>query len=97
MIMMNMDKKTLYAALKAHDSRFDGRFFVGISSTGIYCRPVCRVKTPLEKNCTFYSSAAAAELAGYRPCLKYRPELAPGYSNIDATSFRLELPAVRNR
>ncbi len=83
---MTLDKKSLYAALKAHDSRFDGRFFVGISSTGIYCRPVCRVKTPLEKNCTFYQSAAAAEAAGYRPCLKCRPELAPGCSSIDSAS-----------
>ncbi len=81
-----MDTKALYAALQAHDSRFDGRFFVGITSTGIYCRPVCRVKTPQEKNCTFYPSAAAAENAGYRPCLKCRPELAPGRSSIDAAS-----------
>lgn len=81
-----MDTRNLYAAFKAHDSRFDGRFFVGISSTGIYCRPVCRVKTPMEKNCTFYPSAAAAESEGYRPCLKCRPELAPGHSSIDAAS-----------
>ena len=83
---MNIDKKSCYTALKSHDNRFDGRFFVGISSTGIYCRPVCRVKTPLEKNCTFYPSAAAAEFAGYRPCLKCRPELAPGYSSVDAAA-----------
>ncbi len=83
---MEMNHQNLYAALKAHDSRFDGRFFVGISSTGIYCRPVCRVKTPLAKNCTFYPSAAAAELAGYRPCLKCRPELAPGHSCVDSAS-----------
>ncbi len=83
---MEMDKKSLYAALKARDSRFDGRFFVGISSTGIYCRSVCRVKTPLEKNCTFYPSAAAAEQAGYRPCLKCRPESAPGHSSGDPSS-----------
>ena len=75
---METNKQALYAALKAHDSRFDGRFFVGICSTGIYCRPVCRGTTPKKKNCTFYSSAAAAEIAGYRPCLKCRPELAPG-------------------
>jgi AraC family transcriptional regulator of adaptative response / DNA-3-methyladenine glycosylase II len=72
-----LDRKACYAALTAHDSRFDGKFFVGVSSTGIYCRPVCRVKRPQEKNCSFYVSAAAAEAAGYRPCLKCRPELAP--------------------
>ena len=83
---MYLDRKSCYAALKAHDARFDGRFFVGVRSTGIYCRPICRVKTPLEKNCTFYPSAAAAELAGYRPCMKCRPELAPGHSSFDAAA-----------
>lgn len=75
----------LYAAFKAKDSRFDGRFFVGVSSTGIYCRPVCRAKQPKAENCTFYSTAAEAEQAGYRPCLLCRPELAPGTSITDAT------------
>lgn len=75
-----------YSALIAKDSRFDGRFFVGISSTGIYCRPVCRARTPKKENCTFYGSAAEAENAGFRPCLKCRPELAPGRSITDATS-----------
>ena len=83
---MDLDRKSCYTALKSHDSRFDGRFFVGIASTGIYCRPVCRVRTPLEKNCTFYPSAAAAEVAGYRPCMKCRPELAPGRASVDATA-----------
>ena len=83
---MHLDRKSCYAALKSHDTRFDGRFFVGIASTGIYCRPVCRVKTPLEKNCTFYPSAAAAEASGYRPCMRCRPELAPGHSGIDAAT-----------
>lgn len=76
----------LYAAFKAKDARFDGRFFVGISSTGIYCRPVCRAKQPKPENCTFYSTAAEAEQAGYRPCLLCRPELAPGTSITDATA-----------
>jgi AraC family transcriptional regulator of adaptative response / DNA-3-methyladenine glycosylase II len=70
--------------LRARDSRFDGRFFVGVSSTGIYCRPVCRVRLPKEENCAFYASAAAAEAAGYRPCLRCRPELAPGFSQMEA-------------
>ena len=73
-----------YAAFKAKDARFDGRFFVGISSTGIYCRPVCRVRMPKKENCSYYPSAAAAEAAGFRPCLKCRPELAPGLAPIDA-------------
>ena len=75
-----------YAAFKAKDARFDGRFFVGVSSTGIYCRPVCPAKLPKEANCTFYDSAAAAERAGFRPCLLCRPELAPGSAPIDAAS-----------
>ncbi len=78
------DAKIYYPAFKAHDARFDGRVFVGVSSTGIYCRPVCRVKMPKEENCTFYHGAAAAEAAGYRPCLKCRPELAPGFAPVDA-------------
>ncbi len=76
----------LYAAFKAKDARFDGRFLVGISSTGIYCRPVCRARQPKAENCTFYPTAAEAEQAGYRPCLLCRPELAPGASITDATS-----------
>ncbi|MCC7483469.1 MAG: helix-turn-helix domain-containing protein [Burkholderiales bacterium] len=75
-----------YQALTARDPRFDGRFFVGVSSTGIYCRPVCTVRVPKRQNCTFYPSAAAAELAGYRPCLRCRPELAPGNAAIDASA-----------
>jgi AraC family transcriptional regulator of adaptative response / DNA-3-methyladenine glycosylase II len=75
-----------YQALTARDARFDGRFFVGVSSTGIYCRPVCTVRVPKRQNCTFYPSAAAAESAGYRPCLRCRPELAPGNAAIDASA-----------
>lgn len=73
-----------YEAIKAKDSRFDGVFFVGVSTTGVYCRPVCRVRTPRAANCTFFSNAASAEQAGYRPCLRCRPELAPGNSPNDA-------------
>ncbi|MDR1314923.1 MAG: helix-turn-helix domain-containing protein [Deltaproteobacteria bacterium] len=68
----------LYEAFAAKDPRFDGRFFLGVSSTGIYCRPVCPMKRPKRENCSFFGSAAEAELAGYRPCLVCRPELAPG-------------------
>ncbi|MDO4268554.1 MAG: AlkA N-terminal domain-containing protein [Eubacteriales bacterium] len=83
---MKETDSALYEAFKAKDIRFDGRFFVGISSTKIYCRPVCRAKQPKKENCTFFSTAAAAEQAGYRPCLLCRPELAPGASVTDASS-----------
>lgn len=66
-----------YRALAAKDSRFDGVFFTGVKTTGIYCRPVCTVKTPRAASCQFFDSAAAAEAAGFRPCLRCRPELAP--------------------
>jgi len=66
-----------YLALKARDARFDGRFFTGVTSTCIYCRPVCSVKTPKRENCRFFRHAAQAEQAGFRPCLRCRPELAP--------------------
>jgi len=83
---MTLDPHACYRALKARDARFDGRFFVAVSSTRIYCRPVCTVKPPMRKNCRFYPSAAAAESGGYRPCLRCRPELAPGNASVDATS-----------
>lgn len=65
-------------AMQARDARFDGRFFIGVKTTGIYCRPICKVRTPLAKNVTFYTTAAAASEAGFRPCLRCRPETAPG-------------------
>ena len=83
---MTLDSHTCYRALRARDARFDGRFFVAVSSTRIYCRPVCTVRPPKRENCRFYPSAAAAESAGYRPCLRCRPELAPGNASVDATS-----------
>ncbi|AJE99458.1 DNA-3-methyladenine glycosylase 2 family protein [Pandoraea apista] len=82
---MTLDPEVCYKAVSARDRRFDGWFFVGVSSTGIYCRPVCNVRTPRFENCSFYGSAAAAEKAGFRPCLKCRPELAPGGARFDAT------------
>ena len=83
---MLLDPGQCYRALKARDARFDGRFFVGVSSTSIYCRPVCNVKTPKRENCRFFPSAAAAESAGFRPCLRCRPELAPGNAAVDASA-----------
>jgi len=81
---MPLDPDTCYRALRSRDTRFDGRFFVAVSSTRIYCRPVCTVRPPKRENCRFYPSAAAAEDAGYRPCLRCRPELAPGNASVDA-------------
>jgi AraC family transcriptional regulator of adaptative response / DNA-3-methyladenine glycosylase II len=72
-----LDDDACYSALKAHDARFDGQFFTAVTSTGIYCRPVCRVKLPRRENCRFFRHAAQAEAAGFRPCLRCRPELAP--------------------
>ena len=86
-----------YLALKARDARFDGRFFTGVLSTGIYCRPVCGVRTPRRENCRFFAHAAQAECAGFRPCLRCRPELAPqsvAWSIQDA-SFILAHQAAR--
>jgi AraC family transcriptional regulator of adaptative response / DNA-3-methyladenine glycosylase II len=74
-----------YQALRAHDARFDGRLFIGVTSTGIYCRPVCRVKPPKRENCRFFPNAALAETQGFRPCLRCRPELAPGLSFTDSS------------
>jgi AraC family transcriptional regulator, regulatory protein of adaptative response / DNA-3-methyladenine glycosylase II len=82
--MALLDADRGYQAILTHDPRFDGVFFVGVTTTRIYCRNVCRAKTPQRKNCTFHPSAAAAEQAGFRPCLLCRPELAPGNARIDA-------------
>lgn len=90
-----------YRALAARDARFDGLFFVGVKTTGIYCRPVCTAKTPRRKSCRFFANAARAEQAGYRPCLRCRPELAPGHAPVDsartiahAAAERLEAGAL---
>ncbi|MFN8178394.1 MAG: AlkA N-terminal domain-containing protein [bacterium] len=69
---------TRYEALKSRDARFDGRFFTGVVTTGVYCRPVCPAKTPKAENVRFFECAAAAEAAGFRPCRRCRPETAPG-------------------
>lgn len=71
------DSDGCYRALQARDARFDGRFFTAVTSTGVYCRPVCKVRTPKQANCRFFALAAQAEAAGFRPCLRCRPELAP--------------------
>ncbi|NIA68191.1 methylphosphotriester-DNA--protein-cysteine methyltransferase family protein [Pelagibius litoralis] len=72
-----LDFETCNAARLRRDAGYDGVFFIAVRTTRIYCRPVCPVKQPLTRNVTFYPSAAAAERAGYRPCLRCRPETAP--------------------
>ncbi|RAR57172.1 DNA-3-methyladenine glycosylase II [Paraburkholderia unamae] len=83
---MRLDPETCYQSMLSKDRRFDGWFFVGVSSTGIYCRPVCPVRPPKLANCTFFPNAATAERAGFRPCLRCRPELAPGNGLLDVSS-----------
>ncbi|HEY3864217.1 MAG TPA: DNA-3-methyladenine glycosylase 2 [Verrucomicrobiae bacterium] len=83
-MILNPDQ--CYQAVLTRDARFDGRFFVAVKTTRVYCRPICRVKTPMRKNCRFFSHAAAAEAGGYRPCKRCRPELAPGNSLMEASS-----------
>ena len=72
-----LDRRTYYRVFQTHDARFDGRVFVGVTSTGIYCRPICPARMPRFENCRFFASAAAAQEAGFRPCLRCRPEIAP--------------------
>jgi AraC family transcriptional regulator of adaptative response / DNA-3-methyladenine glycosylase II len=80
---MDQEHRRLYNALTARDPRFDGVFFVGVTSTGVYCRPICPVKTPKAANCRFFDTPQQAEMAGFRPCLRCRPELAPGNAPVD--------------
>ena len=84
-----IDADAAYRALLARDARLDGHLFVGVTSTGVYCRPICRVRTPKRENCRFFDTPAQAEAAAFRPCLKCRPEIAPGpglaWSVMDAS------------
>ncbi len=88
-----IDADAAYRAWSARDARFDGRLYVGVTSTGIYCRPVCRVKLPKRANMRFYANAASAERDGFRPCLRCRPELAPGLSLADSSQTLAEQAA----
>jgi AraC family transcriptional regulator of adaptative response / DNA-3-methyladenine glycosylase II len=83
---MALDSDACFRAVRARDRRFDGRFFVAISSTGIYCRPICPARPAKRENMSFFPSAAAAEGKGFRPCLRCRPERAPGLAPVDAVS-----------
>lgn len=85
-----LDFATCDAARFRRDPAFDGMFFTAVKTTGIYCRPVCPVKQPLSKNVAYYPSAAAAERAGYRPCLRCRPETAPFCAAWNGTRTTVE-------
>jgi len=74
-----LDHQACYEAIQRRDARFDGRFYTGVTSTGIFCRPSCPARTPQSRNVTFFAHAAAASTAGFRPCRRCRPELAPGH------------------
>ncbi len=92
---MLSDPAALYNALISRDPRFDGVFYVGVTSTGIYCRPVCTARTPKAANCRFFNNAEAAEKANFRPCLRCRPELAPGNAPLDDAHRIASLVASR--
>ncbi len=81
-----LDREACYRALRTRDARFDGRFYTAVLSTGIFCRPVCPARTPRAEHCVFFPSAAAAHAAGFRPCLRCRPELAPGVAGWRGTA-----------
>jgi len=95
LVRMDQDSRRLYHALTARDSRFDGVFFVGVTSTDVYCRPICPAKTPKEANCRFFKTPQEAEQAGFRPCLRCRPELAPGSAPVDDAQRIAQLIAQR--
>src|SRR5690348_16917695 len=84
-------------AVDARDPRFDGVFFVGITTTRVYCRPACKSRLAYDRHRRFFNSAAAAERAGFRPCLRCRPELAPGQSGgqLNAVSQLARVAAQR--
>jgi AraC family transcriptional regulator of adaptative response / DNA-3-methyladenine glycosylase II len=83
---MDLDDDACYRALETRDPRFDGRIFVAVRTTGIYCRPICPARTPKRENVTFYPTASAAQEAGYRPCLRCRPESSPDLAAWRGTS-----------
>ncbi len=80
----DLDFNSCYRAVTARDARFDGLFFTAVRTTRIYCRSVCPARTPRASSCEFFSTAAAAERAGFRPCLRCRPELAPGRGDFSS-------------
>lgn len=83
---MKLNHDQCYAIIESRDARFDGRFYTAVKTTGIYCRPICSARSPLSKNVSFYHTAAAAAKAGFRPCLRCRPEASPGMADWLDTS-----------
>src|SRR6476620_1386128 len=83
---MDLDHDACYRAISTRDARFDGRLFTGVKTTGIYCRPICPARTPRRENVLFFPTAAAAQEAGFRPCLRCRPETAPDLAAWRGTS-----------
>src|SRR3954452_802061 len=83
---MEPDQEACYRALSTRDARFDGRFFIAVRTTRIYCRPICPARTPKRENVTFFATASAAQEAGYRPCLRCRPESSPDLGAWRGTS-----------
>ncbi|MBI2898530.1 MAG: DNA-3-methyladenine glycosylase 2 family protein [Deltaproteobacteria bacterium] len=81
---MTLDPDACYRALRSRDGRFDGVFYVGVATTGVYCRPICPARTPARERCTFFGRAAEAERAGFRACFRCRPEIAPGLAIVDS-------------
>src|SRR6516162_8700883 len=75
---MDLDHRACDRARRSRDARFDGCFFSGVTSTGVYCRPICPARAPRDEHIRYFPTAAAAEAAGFRPCLRCRPEAAPG-------------------
>jgi AraC family transcriptional regulator of adaptative response / DNA-3-methyladenine glycosylase II len=84
--VITLDRAACDRARKSRDARFDGRFFIAVTSTGIYCRPICPARSPHDSNIRYYPSAAAAQAAGFRPCLRCRPEASPGTPAWSGTS-----------
>src|SRR5260221_4109517 len=83
---MELDHEACYRALSTRDARFDGRMFIAVRTTGVYCRPICPARTPKRENVMFYPTASSAQEAGFRPCLRCRPESSPDLAAWRGTS-----------
>jgi len=92
--LSGLDRRVCDRARETRDPRFDGLFFIAVTSTRIYCRPVCPAPAPKSRNIVYYASAAAASAAGFRPCLRCRPEAAPG-SPLHRAKSELVAAALR--
>src|SRR6478736_6948828 len=92
---MMLEPEACYRAAAARDPRFDGVFYTGVTSTGIFCRTVCPARTPARERCRFFSLAAEASQAGFRPCLHCHPELAPGLSPLEASPRLVQRALLR--